>query len=354
MKVLHVFSTFGPGGSETRTADLMHGLGTEFEHHVVSMDGRVDCLPLCPDGVRLVATPEGLKGMRQLLADEAPDLLCTYNWGSFDAVIAARMAGRRAHLHHEDGFNADEAKKRKLRRNLARRFGLTRAHRLIVPSRLLEGIALKEWGQPQERIAWIVNGVDTERFCPGETDVRAKLGIPGGAVVAGAVGHLRPVKRYDRLFEAILQLPDVHLLLVGDGVQREALEKQADGCERIHFAGHQVDVAPFYRAMDMLVCSSDSEQLPVTQLEAMACGKPVCGTDVGDVRLTAPEEGRDLFLPPGTGEELAGRIAALAGDAERRVTLGLAGRERIVEKYSREAMLTAYRALYLGAAGAAR
>ena len=163
-RVLHAFATFDPGGPQVRTAELMKGLGAEFEHAVVSMDGRNGTLALCPDGVRMVPHPGGLSGMRRLLAAEAPDLLCTYNWGAFDAVLAARLAGRRAHVHHEDGFNADEALRRKRRRSWARRLVLGRAHTVVVPSRLLEGIARREWGVRAPQL--IVNGVDSARFTP--------------------------------------------------------------------------------------------------------------------------------------------------------------------------------------------
>lgn len=355
-RVLHVFSTFGPGGPQVRTADLMQGLGDEFAHTVVSMDGRRDTLELCPTGVRMVERPHGLGGMRALLAAEAPDLLCTYNWGAFDALLAARLEGRRAHVHHEDGFNADEATRRKRRRNWARRLTLGKAHTMVVPSRLLAGIARSEWGVPEARLALIVNGVDTGRFQPegsGREELRTRLGIPTGALVLGAVGHLRPVKRYDRLLRAVRAVEGAHLILVGDGPERPALEALVEGCAPagggVHLVGHQADLAPWYRAMDVLCISSDSEQLPVTLLEGMASGVPACGTDVGDVRVTVPEEGRDLFVAPGTPEALGEVIARLARDAALRATLGAAGVTRARQEYSQGTMVAAYRETYVAA-----
>jgi L-malate glycosyltransferase len=350
-QVLHVFATFTPAGPQVRTAELMGGLGDGFQHTVVAMDGRTGALELCPEGTRVLDAPRGLGGMRALLKSVDPDLLCTYNWGAFDAVLSARLAGRRAHLHHEDGFNADEVSRRKPRRNLARRLALGRAHRVIVPSRTLERIAREEWRVPAARLELIVNGVDTLRFTPegpGRDELRTQLGIPADALVLGAVGHLRPVKRYDRLLRATRGL-DAHLILVGDGPERADLEALAT--DRVHLVGHQTELAPWYRAMDVLCISSDSEQLPVTLLEAMACGLPACGTDVGDVRPTMPEQGRDLFTAPGTPEALAEVIGRLAEDAPRRATLGQAGVTRVREVYSLESMVAAYRAVYLEALG---
>jgi len=347
--VLHVFATFTPAGPQVRTAELMRGLGEEFQHTVLAMDGRTGALELCPDGVCTLEAPQGIGGMRALLKQARPDLLCTYNWGAFNAVIAARVAGRRAHVHHEDGFNADEAAGRKARRNWARRLMLGRAHALVVPSNVLANIARREWRVPQERLRLIVNGVDTTRFTPegeGRADLRSRLGIPADALVLGAVGHLRPIKRYDRLLRAVADL-DAHLILVGDGPERSALEALAG--ERVHMVGHQSALAPWYRAMDVLCISSDSEQLPVTLLEGMACGLPACGTDVGDVRLTVPEEGRDLFVAPGSPEALRGVIERLAEDPSRRASLSTACVARAREVHGLDAMLAAYRETFMAA-----
>lgn len=364
-RVLHVFATFAPAGPQVRTVELLGGLGDGWRHTIVAGDGRIDAADLIPPGVHAEVRPgtRGLPPMRALLAAERPDLLCTYNWGAFDAVLAARLAGRRSHLHHEDGFNADEAARQKRRRVWARRLALGRAHRVVVPSRVLFAAARSEWRVPEERLALVVNGVRAERFRPdgpGRAEVRAELGIPPGALVVGSVGSLRPVKRFDRLLAACHRLgaPEgsggVHVLLVGEGPERRALEERARAGPppggAVHFAGHRADLGPVYRAMDVFCLSSDSEQLPVSLLEAMASGLPVASTDVGDVRVTVPEEGRDLVVPLGSGagaaERLAGALGALLADARRRAELGALGRRRARAEYSYEAMVAAYRRLY--------
>ena len=134
--VLHVFSTFAAAGPQVRTVGLMAALGPDWNHRVVAADGRLDALDLVPEGIQVTAGESlgGVRSARRLLRDLRPDLLCTYNWGSFDAVLAARSLGIRNHLHHEDGFNADEVPRRKRRRAWARRLALGKAHRVVVPS----------------------------------------------------------------------------------------------------------------------------------------------------------------------------------------------------------------------------
>jgi len=376
--LLHVFPTFVAAGAQTRVVQLMAGFGDRFRHSVCALDGRTDALELVPEAVeaRAVEAPRargpfaGVRGLRNLIAREAPELLLTYNWGSFDAVLAARSLGLSAHVHHEDGFNLDEAARQKTRRVLARRFGLRRAHRVVVPSRLLRSIALDVWRLPREQVELISNGVHTDRFAPkaGDTAVRDRLGIPREAWVVGAVGHLRPVKCYGRLIAACALLEPaalagraVHVLLVGDGPERRKLEAQAERHPppggRVHFAGHQDELAPWYRAMDVFAISSDSEQQPVSLLEAMACGVPVAGTDVGDVRAVLTGDGA-RFLVPATGPRpelgLARAIEALLREPDLQRELADAGRRRVEESFSYEAMLAAYGTLYEGALRASR
>src|SRR6202012_1593557 len=118
-----------------------------------------------------------------------------YNWGAIDGVMAARVfgAGLPAVVHHEDGFNADEAERLNPIRNMYRRIELPAANALVVPSRRLEAIAQKLWRQPPDRVHRIANGIPTARYL-SKPDPRA---IPGfrkkpGEIVIGSVAGLRP------------------------------------------------------------------------------------------------------------------------------------------------------------------
>ncbi|MCP3917924.1 MAG: glycosyltransferase [bacterium] len=364
--VVHVFPTFVAAGAQVRTVALMNGLSTDYRHSVLSLAGPTDALRLVDEGVdagpiELGAAPasgpaRGVRRMRALLAAQQPDLLCTYNWGSFDAVLAARSSGFGAHLHHEDGFNADEAVGQKRRRVWSRRLFLRGAHGVVVISERLRELALRSWRLPERRVHFIPNGVRLERFGAGATDgarVRSELDIPARALVVGTVGHLRPVKRFDRLIEACARVRadrPVHLLLIGDGELRKALEEQARATDlAVHFAGHQDELAPYYAAMDVFCLSSDSEQQPISMLEAMASRVPVVATDVGDIRA---------MLPPAAGEHLCplateGTPAAFARALERMLTapavraeLAELGLARVRERFSETAMIANYAQLY--------
>jgi glycosyltransferase involved in cell wall biosynthesis len=358
--LLHVFSNFVPTGPELRTVELIGALGRDFRHSIVSMDGRTSAAERLPGDVdvRLLPSPPKAgsfataRRLRRLLQAERPDLMLTYNWGAFDMLLAARSTGFRRLIHHEEGFNEDEAERLKVRRIWARRLLLPGAAALVVPSTRLRSIAVEQWRLPPERVRLIPNGIRLDRFAPadGNPALRARLGIPPQALVVGTVGSLRAVKNQARLLEAAALRGNLHLLLVGEGEERPLLEARAaapDLAGRVTFAGHQEEPAPLYRAMDIFALTSDSEQMPVSLLEAMASCLPAVSTDVGDVRAMLPPEQSPYVVPrEGAVASLAERISALAADPSLRRELGLLNRKRAEERYSFDTMCARYREVY--------
>ncbi len=349
-----------------RTVNLIHGLPREYRHTIVAMDGRTQARERLDPGAPVVfldSPPKAgslatVRRMRALLRQQQADLVCSYNFGAFDTVMAARTLGLKHVLHHEDGFNADESQEYKRRREFLRRWFLPGVARLIVPSQNLERLAHERWKLPADKLRCIPNGIRLERFRArdGNPELRAALGIPGAAPLIGFVGHLRPEKNPARLFKAAARVErelGMHLLVLGEGPERAALEALAAGSPalfgRVHFVGHQSDPVPYFRAMDLFALSSDTEQMPVALLEAMACALPVVATDVGDVRAMLPAEQGAFVLPLEAHETawpLAEKLNALLADGARRAELGALNRARVAEHYAFEAMLAAYRAEY--------
>ena len=362
--LLHVFSTFVPAGPEVRTVRLINALGDAYRHSILSMDGRTEAregldpgldvrvLPSLPRAGSL-ATVRGLCG---LMRAERPDLVLSYNWGAFDAVIASRLAGLAPHhLHHEDGFNADEAQRFVPRRVWARRLLLPGVARVIVPSNRLARIADETWRLAPERVALVPNGLELAPFEAESrrVELRREAGIPEDALVVGFVGHLRPVKRPDRLLRALAACSaEAHLLVLGEGEERNRITDAAAELglsDRVHLVGFQQETAAWYGAMDVFALTSDSEQMPVALLEAMASRLPVVSTDVGDVAHMLPEEQQRFVVPLGVGSpesSLARALEALFYDPELRTELGSANRRRVEERYTFERMLSQYRELY--------
>lgn len=365
--LLHVFPSFEAGGAQVRATRLWPALGGDLRHLVCALDGCWDAADLLPadfplERVEAHGAGGSLRTARwalRLLSSNPPDALCTYNWGSMDVVLAARASGLHAHVHHEDGFGPDEAAGQKLRRVWARRWLLRRARAIVVPSQGLHALATRTWRLPEERVRLVRNGIDTAHFSPGESAaLRAQLGVPEGALLVGCVGRLRREKNVPRLLAAAARAGDAHLLVIGDGEQRariEALANESHLAGRVHLVGHQDQVLPWYRAMDALALSSDTEQMPMALLEGMATGLPVVSTDVGDVRAMLPPEQGGLVVPLGEGVEqgLAEALRRLATDATLRASLGAANRARVLSEYTFPGMVESYRSIYAEALGAA-
>lgn len=363
-RLLHVFPSFVPGGAQVRATDLMNAFGARFEHEVVSLDGRTEARERVAPSIALTCLPPPPKAgslatarrLRALFAERRPALLLSYNFGAVDALLGARGTGLPA-VHHEDGFHADEARTLKRRRNWLRRLALPAADTLVVISRNLERIALEVWRQPRERVRYVANGIDVASFARenAPAGLREELGIPSEALAVVSVGHLRPEKNLGRLFDAAAAAlrggAHLHLIVLGDGSERAALEARAAEAPlagRVHFLGFCSDPRAAYRAADAFVLSSDTEQMPMALLEAMAAGLPCVSTDVGDVRAMLPEE-QGAFLvglerAPAAG--LGAALARLAAEPALRERLGRANAARAAERYERAAMVATYAELY--------
>lgn len=368
LSILHLHSTFDLGGKEARAVRLMNAFGARARHVIVSampeqlgardrIDAGID-YEIAQDAPPLTGNPS--VGRYEAIARYMRrfDLVLTYNWGAIDGVMARRVFRRGAPplVHHEDGFNADEAGGLKRERNLYRRMALGAAHALVVPSRSLERIALETWRQPAARVHRIANGIATELYArdpePGA--------IPGFVrkpkdVVIGSVAGLRAVKDLPALVRAAGGLSArFRLVIVGEGPERQAIEQTALAMgidDRVLLPGFLDRPYRYMRHFDLLALSSRSEQFPISVVEAMAAGLPVVAPPVGDVpAMVAPENAP--FITDYHGEvRLRDAMQVLAADEGLRRSVGAANRARARAEYDEGAMIARYAALYAAAVG---
>lgn len=175
--------------------------------------------------------------------------------------------------------------------------------------------------------------------------LRESLGVPPQTTVIGSVGRLSPEKRVDLLLAVAHRLaphcPDLHILIVGGGDQRAALETLAERLDlggRVTFTGLVRDVTPALIAMDVLVQPSDTEGTPRTVLEAMAHHVPIVATDVGDVAALLDQGRCGELVPPGDSRSLAQAIERLLADPPRAQNLARRARSRYQDLYAIETM----------------
>jgi glycosyltransferase involved in cell wall biosynthesis len=212
---------------------------------------------------------------------------------------------------------------------------------------------------PASRVHHIANGIDIDHWSPETATPVAGFGVPDDAPVIGFVGRLSPEKGVALLIDAFARLEplggrEVHLLLAGDGPDRAALEAQAARLgvgSRVHFAGTVADARAVYRAVRLVALPSLTEGLPMTVLEAMACGRPAVATAVGELpALITPGE-TGWLLPNRDAAEFAGLLAGALRDEERLRRVGANARHLVAASYSAATMSAAYARLYTGIMG---
>jgi glycosyltransferase involved in cell wall biosynthesis len=353
--ILHVFPTFAIGGAQVRFAALANRFGARWRHAVIALDGRTDCserigphvpLGLVPSPMRPGAGLSRLPAIRRLLRDLSPTVLVTSNWGSIEWAMVARTIPGLRHIHTEDGFGPDEISGQKPRRVLARRLVLG-GSKVVLPSQTLFRAARDLWRLPERRLCYIPNGLDLARFNPdGPT---AGMVPPGEGPLIGTIATLRAEKNLPRLLRAVARLPRPwRVVIAGQGPELPALERLAAELgitDRVHFLGHLPDPSALYRALDIFVLSSDTEQMPFSVLEAMASGVAVAATDVGDVRAMLPDAQAPFVVAPDDAA-LSAALRYLVMDIGMRKTLGVANRARAEREYDQERMFQAHGALF--------
>jgi len=368
-RILHVHSTFDPGGKEVRCVRLINHWRGAAQHAIVSGDlerrGAAALLDKAikvswPKFPRLSGRPSlgRLKALGAAMAGY--DLICTYNWGAMDAVMAHTLFADVFKLpplvHHEDGFNEDEANGLKWRRNWYRRIALGRCGALVVPSRQLERIALETWMQPRVKVRRIDNGIDTRAFArPVKADALPGLIKRQGEKWLGTLAGLRAVKNLDALVRVVPHLPpEWNLVIAGEGPERAHLERLAADLkvdDRVHLPGFVRQPENLVGLLDVFALSSHSEQFPISLVEAMAAGLPVVAPRVGDIADMVASDNGPLLYAPGDEAALLDGVQQLVGAPHERKRLGQANRAKARAGFDQQAMFDRYRALYWGLMG---
>ncbi|RDE06543.1 glycosyltransferase [Sphingomonas aracearum] len=365
VSILHLHSSFSLGGKEARAVRLMNLMGKAARHTIVSgVADQLGAEKAIAKGVdyEIAVNPPPLTGKPSVARYEALakymrrfDLVLTYNWGAIDGVMSRRVFGKGAPplVHHEDGFNADEAGGLKRERNLYRRIALPAANALVVPSQVLEEIALGTWKQPRARVHRIVNGIPTMQYAEA-ADARA---IPGfkrkpGDVVVGTIAGMREVKDLPSLVNAVAGLPDrVKLVIVGEGPDRDRIEDAVErmGLEdRVFLPGFLPEPHRYVGLFDILALSSRSEQFPIAIVEGMAAGLPIVAPRVGDIARMVSEV-NEPYLPPHQGVVwLRDALQPFVADEGLRRTVGAMNQVKARMQFDEGQMVARYRALYEG------
>jgi glycosyltransferase involved in cell wall biosynthesis len=206
-------------------------------------------------------------------------------------------------------------------------------------------------GCPARKVRVIFNGIDAERFHPRPPNRRLQeeLNLDPTAPVAGIVAALRPEKNHEMFLQVAAlvhrELPAARFLIVGDGPERTKLESLARSlgvAEAVRFLGTRSDVDEVLPLVDVLLLTSHMEANPICLLEAMASEKPVVATRVGSVTETVLPDRTGYLVSPGDSQGMAARVLELFRDRDRAASMGRAGREQVIARWTVDRMVRGY------------
>jgi glycosyltransferase involved in cell wall biosynthesis len=228
------------------------------------------------------------------------------------------------------------------------------AHRVVVNSSMVARLMIDTERVPAARVVELPNFLEERAFHHVAAEVRSarrhSWGVPQGAFVVGTVANLTPVKNHAMVLRALQRLDeDVHLVLIGAGPSRRALEDLArelrvDG--RVHFVGQLVEAQNLHQFFDVSVLCSRSEGFPNAVIEALAAGCPVVATPVGGVPEVITDRQTGLLVPVDQPQALAASVQELRRDAALRKRLSEAGLARARGKYHQTLVIARLEALY--------
>jgi glycosyltransferase involved in cell wall biosynthesis len=277
---------------------------------------------------------------------------------SSKAGVVGRLAARRVGLPavyspHCFAFVGEVSRGRRLfASSVERLLGRFASAAILCVCEAERRLALERRVAPPERLHVVHNGTAP---CDEDTEPEPQLTeLLSGGPVATAVSVLRPQKALHVLLEATPllweRLPQARVAIVGDGPLREPLHRRARELglladERFAFLPFQPPPARYLRASDVFVLPSSWEALPISVLEALACGVPQVATAVGGTpEAVTPDTG--LLVAPRDPPALAQALATLLADPGRREAMCRASRDRHAQQFTLERMEAETLALY--------
>ncbi len=358
-RILHIIPTLDAHGAEKQLSLLAIGLPRErFDVHVCALTRsgpyeaklREAGIPVAVIGKRWKIDPAAYWRLKRHVVQLKPAVVHTW-------LFAANSYGRVAAL--AAGVRRVVASERcvdpwKVWHELAiDRYLARRSERIVVNGRAVRDFYVGR-GLPAEKFAVIPNGVPLAERSPIARDaLLPKLGLPADARLIGAIGRLWQQKRVKELIWAADQLKcvkdGVHLLVIGDGPLRGALERYArlnevEDC--VHFLGARNDVPRLLPHLDVLWLASGYEGQSNAIMEAMAAGIPVVATDIpGNRDLVVPGE-TGYLVPLESRSALAKWTLPLLDDPALARRMGAAGQARMRTEFTVEKMIDRYSSLY--------
>jgi glycosyltransferase involved in cell wall biosynthesis len=354
-RVVFMSHTLAVGGAEEMVLNLMRHLPRDrFDPRVCCIGtpgpmgeeiarggGQVAALDACP-GLR---HPFDLLRIRRFLRLHQPDIVHTF---LLTASVYGRLAALLARVPVIVGTEVNMYSDKRGRHIFAERLLAGRTDYIVTSAEAVRRFYLEQLGIAPDRIGVIYNAVDFDMIqaTVPRAEMRRELGVGEQTIVAGVIARLHEQKGHDVLLAA---LAGVHLLVIGDGALRRALESLASSlgiAARVSFLGSRRDLGNLLGAMDVFVLPSRWEGLPLSLVLAMGAGRPVVATAVAGIPEVVTNEANGLLVPPGDRVALARALARVVADPSWAERLGAAGARSVLPRFGVEQYVQSVSALY--------
>ncbi|KAA9396022.1 glycosyltransferase family 1 protein [Haloarcula sp. CBA1130] len=280
---------------------------------------------------------------------EQPDLIQSFLF--YDNVIA-RIAGVVCSATIITGIREVPNEEPFVRRVLDR-MTISLSHAIVSNSTAGRKYAI-ERGADEENVAVVYNGRDVEQYRTTDpANLRSELDIPTEDTIIGTVGRLVERKGHFDLLDAwptiVSEIPEAHLVFVGDGADRERLTERVDSldcADSVHFLGTRQDVPAILGSIDVFVFPSHYEGLPGAVIEAMAAELPIVATPVDGTNDLLENYRTGLFVDVQAPDEIAWATIRLHQHQSLAETLGTAAGQRAASEFTTDSMVDGFERVY--------
>ena len=362
IRVVEILATGSNGGAQEHLYSLLTRLDpSRYEASVVALSNGSSVRKLQRAGISLVVidSPDDAVAVGALaahLAEVRPDVIHNHMFRA--ETVGTRAAMALEAIGHRRPYIVSTVHSSRVRsaadREDVRRL-TSEMDQLIAVSKAIERKIDAEGRNVGVPISLIYNGVDLDRYAPQEpcSTLRDEYGMEPGSRVVGVVARLEPEKGHPTLLDAwpqvLREVPGAYLLVVGEGSQREALERHAAElrvAHRVVFTGRRDDVPAVTAALDVAVLPSYREAQGLSVLEAMSLSRPVVASNVGGIPEMIDDGLTGLLVPPHDAPALANAITRLLVDHPYADAIARRGHDFVHERFCVEQMVRAIEEIY--------
>ena len=319
-KILHLVYSMGCGGLEKVVVNLINASKDySCEHILVTLTPDHELVPLIDGNVSVYCVNKKpgkdihchwrlFKLFRQL----RPDVINTYNFGTIEYQMVAKIAGVRFGVHSDHGRGGDDSLGKNGRNNAIRKFMSRFIDFYVVVSKDLYSWVKNDIRIKSKKIKIVQNGVALENYYERRSSTTAFTFCTVGRLDE-IKNQTLMIKAYHQALNTCPELLVTKLQLVGDGPMRDVLKTLVSSLQlenNIELMGYREDIANILSMANVFVLSSNYEAMPMTILEAMASHVPVVTTDVGGIRHFISDQ-EATFVESGNEDILAEKFIDL-------------------------------------------